>query len=69
MGPEPLSEKFEKKYLFNLIHKKQQKIKNILLDQSIVAGLGNIYVYEILFHSCIFQFNDCFKELLTASKI
>ena len=53
IGPEPLSEKFEKKYLFNRIHKKQQKIKNILLDQSVVAGLGNIYVNEILFHSCI----------------
>ena len=53
LGPEPLSAKFEKTYLFNLINNSSQKIKNLLLDQTIVAGLGNIYVNEILFKSLI----------------
>ena len=36
-------------YLYNLIHHKKLPIKTLLLDQSIIAGLGNIYVDEVLF--------------------
>ena len=35
------------------IKNKKKNIKNILLDQNIIAGLGNIYVNEILFYSKI----------------
>ncbi|MBP5301605.1 MAG: DNA-formamidopyrimidine glycosylase [Bacilli bacterium] len=38
---------------YNLIHKKKKNIKTILLDQSIISGIGNIYVTEILFKSKI----------------
>ncbi|QVK20559.1 DNA-formamidopyrimidine glycosylase [Mycoplasmatota bacterium] len=47
IGPEPFSEKFNADYLMNLNSKKQ--LKPFLLDQSVVAGIGNIYVNEICF--------------------
>ena len=37
--------------LYSIIHKKNKPIKAILLDQSIVAGLGNIYVDEVLYEA------------------
>ena len=40
-------------YLYQKIHKKNLPIKTILLDQSIIAGIGNIYDNEILFLSKI----------------
>lgn len=40
-------------YLFEKIHNKKLPIKTILLDQSIIAGIGNIYADEILFASKI----------------
>lgn len=39
--------------LYNIITKKRNPIKTILLDQSIIAGLGNIYVDEVLFKAKI----------------
>ena len=51
IGPEPFSKKFNFFYLHNKIKNKNKNIKNILLDQNIIAGLGNIYVNEILFYS------------------
>ncbi len=42
-----------KEYLFNKIHGKKLPIKTTLLDQSIIAGIGNIYDDEILFMSRI----------------
>ena len=39
--------------LYNKIHKLSKCIKQCLLDQSIIAGLGNIYVDEVLFDSNI----------------
>ena len=53
LGPEPLSKKFNVKYFKIKIHKKNRKIKDILMDQKFIAGLGNIYVNEILFLSKI----------------
>lgn len=40
-------------YLFSKINKSNLAIKELLLDQSIINGLGNIYVDEVLFASCI----------------
>ena len=48
LGPDSVSKKFNAIYLFGIIKFKERNIKNILLDQSIVAGLGNIYVNEAL---------------------
>lgn len=42
-----------KDYLYNKIHSKKLPIKTVLLDQSIIAGIGNIYDDEILFMSSI----------------
>jgi len=53
IGPEPFSKKFNFKYLKNNLTKRKKNIKNLLLDQNFVSGLGNIYVNEILFYSKI----------------
>jgi formamidopyrimidine-DNA glycosylase len=48
MGPEPLSDAFGATYLRAALKDKKTPIKLALLDQRIVAGLGNIYVCEAL---------------------
>ena len=53
LGPEPLGNGLNAEYLFNRFQNKNTSIKITLLDQLIVAGLGNIYVCEILFRSGI----------------
>lgn len=49
LGPEPLSKDFDAAYLGETLKGKRTPIKSALLDQRIVAGLGNIYVCEALF--------------------
>ena len=51
LGPEPLSAKFNIIYFKNYIIGKQRTIKDLLMDQKFISGLGNIYVNEILFFS------------------
>ena len=53
IGPEPLGDKFNYHYLKKKIKYKSKNIKNILLDQNIISGIGNIYASEILFYSKI----------------
>jgi len=48
MGPEPLGESFEGSYLKRALAGRTAGIKLLLLDQRIVAGLGNIYVCDAL---------------------
>ena len=48
LGPDPFSEDFTPEYLRSVFERKAA-IKGLLLDQSVVAGLGNIYVDEVLF--------------------
>ena len=48
LGPDPFSEKFTPQFLKGLFRRKAA-IKGLLLDQSKIAGLGNIYVDEVLF--------------------
>jgi formamidopyrimidine-DNA glycosylase len=48
MGPEPLGEDFSADYLQGALKGRSASIKALLLDQRIVAGLGNIYVCEAL---------------------
>lgn len=53
LGPEPFSSDFTKKYLQDKLRKTERKIKPALLDQTVVTGLGNIYVDEALFRAKI----------------
>jgi len=53
LGYEPLSRNFNAENLSSLLYKKDRNIKNILMDQKIIAGLGNIYVCEALYKSRI----------------
>jgi len=48
LGPEPLGNEFSEDYLISRLKDKNSPIKSALLDQRIVAGLGNIYVCEVL---------------------
>lgn len=53
LGIEPLSEKFTSKYLYQHLQQKNRQMKPLLLDQSFIAGLGNIYVDEVLWYAGI----------------
>jgi len=53
LGPEPLEKNWNFNYFKNYIINRKRNVKNILMDQKFVAGLGNIYVNEILFLSGI----------------
>lgn len=53
IGLEPFDEEFNSLYLKKYFNKSNKPIKTTLLDQSIIAGLGNIYVDEVLFMSNI----------------
>lgn len=53
MGPEPLSDDFTVESLKSKLSGKSSIIKTALLDQRVVAGLGNIYVCEALYMSAI----------------
>lgn len=53
LGPEPLSAEFDADYLSRALANKKTPIKSALLDQHVVAGLGNIYVCEALFEAGI----------------
>ncbi|MFE4105192.1 DNA-formamidopyrimidine glycosylase [Almyronema epifaneia] len=53
LGPEPFSSEFSVAYLEAALSKRQRPIKNALLDQALVAGVGNIYADEALFLSGI----------------
>lgn len=48
LGPEPLGNTFNESYLTQRLQNRQTPIKAALLDQSLIAGLGNIYVCEVL---------------------
>ena len=49
LGPEPLSEGFTPLELFNRLQGRRTAVKTLLLDQRVLAGLGNIYADEALF--------------------
>lgn len=53
IGPEPLGNSFDESYLVERLKGKNTPVKNALLDQRIVAGLGNIYVCEVLLRAGI----------------
>src|SRR3954452_5910961 len=51
LGPEPLGNEFDAKMLARACHNKKTSLKAALLDQRVVAGLGNIYVCEALYRA------------------
>ncbi len=53
LGPEPFAPEFTSAYLEAKLSKRRRNIKTLLLDQNIVAGIGNIYADETLFKSQI----------------
>ncbi|KGG13025.1 MULTISPECIES: DNA-formamidopyrimidine glycosylase [Prochlorococcus] len=53
LGPEPFSKEFNPIYLKRSLKGKSRSIKSALLDQSLVAGIGNIYADESLFDAGI----------------
>ena len=59
LGLEPFNKKFNIKYFKEFIRNRKKNIKNLLMDQTFVSGLGNIYVNEVLFLSKIKPFRMC----------
>ena len=59
LGPEPFSVLFCIKYVQKFIKNRKKNIKNLLMDQTFVSGLGNIYVNEALFLSKIHPLRQC----------
>ncbi len=53
LGPEPLSDDFTGAYLYQKAKNRKVRIKQFLMNQSIVTGIGNIYCTEALFSSGI----------------
>ena len=77
LGPEPFDLEFDDKYVYSFLKRKEKNIKNFLLDQRFVSGIGNIYASEILFLSKInpnkkgnlFEKKDCKKIVFNSKKI
>jgi formamidopyrimidine-DNA glycosylase len=53
LGPEPLSEEFTPAFLYAVLKRRSGPVKGALLDQGAIAGIGNIYADEALFHAFI----------------
>jgi formamidopyrimidine-DNA glycosylase len=59
LGPEPLSAEFSSQYWADVCQRRHRPIKTALLDQTLLAGLGNIYADESLFLSGIHPSCPC----------
>ena len=68
LGPEPLSNSFNADNLAKKLLNKEKAIKNALLDQNIISGLGNIYVCEALFRARINPKSNCSKFVGVSGK-
>lgn len=53
LGPEPLGDAFTAEYLHAACRDRKRPIKNLIMDQNVVVGVGNIYASEALFRSRI----------------
>jgi formamidopyrimidine-DNA glycosylase len=51
LGPDPIAGRFERKAFAEALSATRRDLKSVLLDQRVVAGLGNIYVSEALFEA------------------
>ncbi len=59
LGPEPLSTDFDTDYLVTVARNRKTAIKNLIMDSTVVAGVGNIYANEALFRSGIRPRRSC----------
>ena len=59
LGLEPFNKLFNKNYFKKFTKSRKKNIKNLLMDQTFVSGLGNIYVNEVLFMSRIKPLKKC----------
>ena len=66
LGYEPISQEFDFAYLRNKIKGRKARIKSLLLDQRICAGVGNIYSDEALFHAGVRPLRRAYR--LTAAE-
>ena len=77
LGPEPYNKQFNLSYFKKFIKDKNRTIKDLLLDQKFVSGIGNIYASEILFLSKInpskkiklLKKSDCNRIITNSKKI
>ena len=77
LGPEPFNQNFNLTYINKYFKGKNKDIKNFLLDQKFVSGIGNIYASEILFLSKINPFKkvrlltkeECKKIIINSKKV
>ena len=77
LGPEPFDKNFNLNYVYDFFKGKNKDIKNFLLDQKFVSGIGNIYASEILFLSKVNPFKkvkllskkECQKIIINSKKI
>ena len=77
LGPEPFQSEFNLEYIFTFFKGKKKNIKNFLIDQNFVSGIGNIYASEILFLSninpnkkaCLLKKDDCKKIIINSRKV
>ena len=54
LGPEPLTKQFTiTNFKLQILKKPKSKIKTVLMDQSVIAGIGNIYSDEIIWRACV----------------
>lgn len=68
LGPEPLEGSFDQEMFFNMLRRQsRKKIKPLLMDQSFIAGIGNIYADEVLFFARVQP--DRFVFTLTKEEI
>jgi len=58
LGPEPLEKNFSLSYLNKEFSKRTKSVKSVLLDQKIIAGIGNIYADESLYEAGISPFRE-----------
>jgi len=61
LGPEPLEKDFAFEKFKEILTKKKGKIKQVLMDQTVIAGIGNIYSDEILWKAKIHPFKKVSK--------
>src|SRR3989344_589796 len=75
IGPEPLDESFKVDKFISLISLEKRKIKQVLMDQGVISGIGNIYSDEILWQVKIHPFtpanqltNSQLKDIYSAMR-
>ncbi|GGA90832.1 formamidopyrimidine-DNA glycosylase [Neiella marina] len=61
LGPEPLTDAFDGQRLFELSRNKKSPVKNFIMDNKVVVGVGNIYANESLFRAGIHPLREAGK--------